>query len=154
MPLDAFIWEVYECLYYPFDHSENILAAVCFEQRLRNRKGRIMHYTSAKLFCGKRDTISDCTIVPPIVCSYLHDDRFALFLPNSRILCNDFSIVLAHASVTFLWTLIGFSYACERKQNLVALCTHIYWTQIFYLKNLHKLLNQTGQVVILNQITI
>jgi len=49
----AFLWEVYECLYYSFDHSESILVAVCFEQRLRNRKGRIMHYTSAKLFCGK-----------------------------------------------------------------------------------------------------
>lgn len=36
----------------------------------------------------KRDVISDRAIVPAIVRSCLCDDRFALFLPRSRILCN------------------------------------------------------------------
>lgn len=85
----AFLREFYECLYGSFVHSENTLGAACFEQRLRNKKEGFIH-TSAKLFHGKRDTISDRAIVLPIVCSRLRDDRFALFLPLSRILCNHF----------------------------------------------------------------
>lgn len=153
--LPMLFYEFHGCLYGPFVHLVNILSAVCCEQRDCATGKNELCILRRNCSAGKRDTISDRAIIPPIVRSCLCDDRFALFLSRSNIMQSfRLVIMLAYASnmlrsYEFSW---GFSYARERKQTAAALFRAHLLSAEFWLKKkkLYKTLNQAEKVVILN----